>query len=598
MSSGATHCAGKGAEHPESVASLRQANLANIRFLWRYTLPHRKQLILAVAISLPLAAIGGILPWLFQRGTQHIVDGKPLESLAWWMLLAILLLVCLSACEVINQYFLLTLHEILSNDIRNDLYSFLQGNSLELHTAYRSGELASLISNDSQSAAAGVIELYSAVWLSPLQIILLSGTMFYFNPAMSLFALISLPFVSWCVTIAGKKAQKADRQYLNHLSKVFAWMIESLTNIRQVKSFGLEEQGAKRLKEYGAELITFRKRTILLKALATPVAEISNGLALVAMVVLAYYQLRHGMTTSGDIVGCLAAAIGLKKPVKMISGSFVQLQRSVAAVQRLGWLTGREQGAEGQKHQVSGPIHTIEFRDVSFSYDGKRKVLQHVNFKAKKGERLAIIGPSGAGKSTMLDLLTGFYPCTQGDVVIDGRTLGNLDLRSLNKHIGIVSQEPFLFDGSIEDNIRSGHPEASSAQFNTALFLTKCDKILSKLPDGLHARVGERGAILSGGERKRVALARALIRPISLLILDEATSELDEQTEQAILTDIDKLAEDLIILHISHRDSVLHHCDRLLVLNNGRLNETTPADYCSQLSTRKRTPRLQVRRMQ
>jgi ABC-type multidrug transport system fused ATPase/permease subunit len=572
----ASNCFRLGAEPTESSAAWRQANRRNLQFLWHYVRPYRRRLALAVAGSLPLAALGGIIPWVFHQATQRVTDSAVLSTLLGWMLLGLFALGCRSGFEVANQYLLTLLHAQLSNDIRNDLYVSLQHSSLELHTAWRSGELASLVSNDAQAAAAGVIELYATFWLNPVRLLCLVGTMLYFNSAMALFAIASIPLISWSVTLAGKRARKAERQYLGRQGQILGWMIESLTNIRQVKAFDLQQSGYDRFRTYGQELLQFRKQAILLKALVSPAAEIINGLALVAMVALAYHQLRQGQTTPGEIVGCLTAALGLKSPLKGVAASLVELQRSVAAVQRIDWLTAQQQ-PKAEQLPLVGPIQDIAFVEVSFSYDGQRDVLQQVSFQARRGERIAIVGHSGAGKTTLLDLLTGFYPCRHGRILVNGKDRASLDPQSLGRQIGIVSQEPLLFDASIADNIRHGYPQATAEQIDRAIALADCRAILQRLPQGTQTRVGERGIILSGGERKRVALARALVRPISMLILDEATSELDAAAEALILNDIDRLADDLIVFHISHRPSVLDHCDRALFLDEGRLHELTPS---------------------
>jgi ABC-type multidrug transport system fused ATPase/permease subunit len=193
-------------------------------------------------------------------------------------------------------------------------------------------------------------------------------------------------------------------------------------------------------------------------------------------------------------------------------------------------------------------------------------VLTGLTLDARQGERIGIVGPSGAGKTTFVDLLIGFYPCTAGRILVDGQDLSSLDPASWRRQIGIVSQEPFLFDDTIEENIHLGWSEAGRERIAEAAARAGCEELLARLPDGLATRVGERGSRLSGGERKRVALARALVRPVSILILDEATSELDAAVEERILESVDNLAADLIVFHVSHRPSVLAHCDRAIFL--------------------------------
>ncbi|PLY01242.1 MAG: hypothetical protein C0624_10770 [Desulfuromonas sp.] len=574
-------------------ASWGSANLTSLKYIWHYVTPYRNRLLLAGLASLPLAALGGGIPCIFKRVTELFGDGTPLSVLLLWMVGAVLAITLRSGFEVINTYLLTILHAQLNNDIRNDLYAFLQKSSLELHNCSRSGELASLISNDSQSAAAGVIELYSFLWLSPFRVLMLVGVMLYFNPLLSLMAMITIPILSYLVTITGKKAQKAERSFLNRQGQILGWMIESLVNIRQVKAFNLHQTGQDKFESYGRELIHFRKKAVLLKAIVSPASEVTNGLALIAMVALAYHQLEMGQTTPGAIVGCLTAAISLKSPIKSLSASVLEVQKSVAAVQRIKWLIG-DQGEEVERQPFHGPVTSIAIRGVGFSYDGKHNVLQQVNLDAVRGERIAIIGPSGAGKTTLLDLLSGFYPCSEGEILANDVDMTSIEQASWSRQIGIVSQEPFLFDASIEENIRHGNAEATDDDVTRAVELSGCQEILARLPNGLQTRVGERGLILSGGERKRVALARALVRPISILILDEATSELDGPSESAILDAVDQITESLIVFHISHRPGVLDHCDRAFMLQERTLREM-PVEQC-KAQMQSGAPRVKVGR--
>jgi len=573
---------GVSTEQAGNSSAWSAANQRCLGFLWRYARPYSSRLLAAFLMSIPLAALGGVLPWAFKQVTELLSRNTPLKAILFWMAVGLSAVSLRSGLEILNKYILTILHIRLSNDIRNDLYERLQESSMEFHMRSRSGEVASLVSNDAQAAAAGVIELYSAAWQSPATVVCLLAVMIYFNATMSVLAILSIPVLSLCVTAAGKRAQKAERSFLDRQGKLLGWMVESLTNVRQVKSFNLERLGKKRFYEYGQELVHYRKRGVLLKSLVSPAAEITNGVALMAMAVLAYYQLSHGATTPGAIVGCLTAALGLKRPLKSISNSVVELQKSVAAVQRISWVYGNVTEVAELK-SVTGTVETIQFEDVAFSYDGRHNVLRDVCIEVRSGERIAIIGPSGAGKTTLIDLLISFYPCSAGRILVNGLDISTIDLNSWRRQIGIVSQEPLLFDASIEENIRYGYQNASPERLREAAQLAGCDEIFQRLPNGIETRVGERGGRLSGGERKRVALARALARPISVLILDEATSELDSETEQDILESVDKIADGLIIFHISHRRSVLKHCDRAILLRDGTAREKSIVECMARL---------------
>ncbi len=545
-----------------------------LKFLWYYTTPYLTDLAKTFLTSLPLICMGWTIPWIFKKVTELFVQNTPLKSIILWLVIGLLAVSLKSLLEIITQYIMTILHVKLSNDIRNDIYEYIQKNPLSFHVQNRSGELSSLITNDTFSAAAGVLETYSTLWQNPATILCLIAVMLYFNPILSVFAIISVPIISLLVAKAGKKALQAERNYLDRQSKILGWMVESLVNIKQVKSFNLEDERKKKVVSYGEDLILFRRKALMSKLIVSPITEIASSLTLILMGVVAYHQLANGYTTSGDIVGCLTAAISLKKPIKSLSTSYVILQKSIAAIGRISGVVGTITEVDDGR-DFNELVNEISFKNIGYSYDGRHTILNQVSFKIRKGEKVAIIGKSGAGKTTLIDLLIGFFPCQKGEIEINQINLKQIQPASWRRHIGVVTQEPYLFDTSIEENIRVGDPSASDDRIMDVIRQAGCSEIISRQPYGMHTKVGERGLRLSGGERKRIALARALIRPISVLILDEATGELDHETEKGILETIARLSSDLIIIHVSHRDSVLDYCDRALMINQGRVQEVS-----------------------
>jgi ATP-binding cassette, subfamily B, bacterial MsbA len=548
-----------------------------LRFLWQYAKPRRRTLATSFGVAVVLAGLSGLLAWSVKQVVQSLTQGGTAGTVVTWVVVAMVVVVLNSVLEVVNRLMMTTLFARISQEIRIDLFREIQDNPIAFHTHIRSGELASLIGNDVQSAAAGVLETFSALWQHPATFLFLVGLMLYLNPWITLIALVLLPLLSACVTWISRRARDAHMSFMDNQSKLMGVMIESITNVRQVKALGMEVQRTEQLASRGESLIHYLRRATLLMSLVSPVTDIINGTAISLMALLAYWQIQHGYTTPGAVAGCLMAAIGLKKPMKGLSQSVVELQRSFAAVRRITWALGKTDRRAGLP-AVEGPVRRVTIEDVSFSYDGRRPVLSGIGLELRYGERVALIGSSGAGKTTLLDLITGFYPCTAGRILADDRDLAALDLKSWRRQIGIVSQEPFLFDATIEENIRYGNPEADPAQIAKAAHRAGCDEMFARLPEGLKTRVGERGCRLSGGERKRVALARALVRPISIIVLDEATSELDPEMEESVLRVIDTLAADMLVLNVSHRPSILRHCDRALVLEDGTIRETTPAE--------------------
>ena len=545
-----------------------------LSFLWKYVNPYRSSLVLAFLLSVPLAGSSALLAFFLKQITQYLEEGAQLDRIIVWVIILLGTVILISILEVSNRYIMTKIDMQISNDIRNDLYKTIQEGSLGFHLRTRSGELSSLISNDVQCASSGIPEIFLTLWLHPVSIICLVAAMLYFNPTISIFIICALPLIAICAMKISKMARQAEHHFLKHLASMHGLMVESLTNVKQVKSLNLEQQQKSMFAEQGRQIIRFRCRAILLKSMVSPVTEITVGIALALMILVAFWQISRNTSSYAAVMGCLAAAYCLKKPIKAMANSIVQLQKSVAAVQRISWLY-RQQNTkiEHFSSDYNPPLRTLVLENVSFSYDGRHAVLENISAKFESGERVAIFGPSGVGKTTLVDLIIGFYPCSKGLILANNVDLKSIDPQIWRQEIGVVTQTPFLFDTTIKENVQYGFLQANEKQILEALHLAGADEIIARLPDGLNTVVGERGCRLSGGERKRIALARAIVRPISVLILDEATSELDAPVEEALLNAIDKLSEDLLILNISHRTTILHHCDRALLLQNRKAKE-------------------------
>ena len=549
----------------------------SLRFLRKYAGPYRYRLTAAVATAVPIAALGGVMAWAVKKVVEYFSSGGSGKEALFWLIAGLVGVVVRGVLEVVNRQILISIHAGIEKDMRLDLYETIHNSPLDFHTHVRTGEIANLIGNDVQFAAGGVVEIYSALWRHPAVIVCLTGVMFYFNPLLSIMGIILFPVLGACVGAVGRRAGDAERRFMEKQGRMMGSMVESLTNIREVKAFGRETGQRGELAKRCDELIASVRRVVLLKSMVWPATETLSGVTIGMMALVAYFQLKNGTTTAGSIAGCLAATVALKKPVKAVSAAAVQLQRAFAAIRRIRWV--EEAAAEGRGGKsLDDPVNSVVLQDLTFSYDGRTDILKNVSVEMKRGERIAVIGASGAGKTSLLDLVTGFYPCRSGSLLVNGTDIRKIDLKSLRKRIGVVSQAPLLFDASIEDNIRYGNPDAESGDISRAVKAAGCSEMLERLPDGINTTVGEGGRRLSGGERKRVALARALARPLSVLLLDEVTSELDLCTAESILEVIDSLAGDMLIINVSHSDLILSHCDRALSLENGFVSEVSPGD--------------------
>jgi len=556
----------------EETSKWSVLDLNGLKFLWRYTKPHLKKLIIAFVVSLPIAALSGVIAWSVKQATQSFTEGKTPFDIFLWLGAAIVFMILYSLLQLFNTYTLSSLQATISKNIRIDLYDDIQKNTISFHTNIRTGELSNFIGNDSQYAAGGVLELYGTFWQRPIIILCLAGFMFYMNPMLSALALTFFPLLSICVVKLSRKARIVESSFIENQGQLMGDMIESLVNIQQVKAFSQEVAHRQRLADKSNQMLDLFKRVVFLRSVISPTTEILSSIGVVAMSILAYFQLQKGITTPGAIAGCIAAAISLKRVTREASSSIVELQRSFAAIHRISRVTANTEHPS-ERLALTERISRIEFDNVTFSYDGKTNVIQSASFEINNGERVAVIGPSGGGKTCLLDMIAGFYPCTSGVIKINDHNMMDVSLVTWRNQIGIVTQEPFLFEGDILQNIKYGYSGASMDDVLSAARRAGCFEMIERFPKGINTLVGERGCRLSGGERKRIALARALVRPISVLLLDEATSELDTAIEEKILSIIDNFASDIIVINVSHRPSAIQHADRVLFVANGNIRE-------------------------
>jgi ABC-type multidrug transport system fused ATPase/permease subunit len=568
-----THGLLAGAADEPGEAAPRGISLAEyVAFLRTHAAPYRRSIVLATLCSLPVVAASAAIPWILKQLTESVRAGGDLTLLLVWTAAGLGAGFTRSACEATSRYLLSLVHVDFVNALREQLFRCLQQRPLGFYLLQPAGEIANVVANDAQYAAAGVRELYANLWLNPLVVVFLLGVMFYFDPLLALIVLLVAPLVTIATVRISRKARHAEGRFLAEQGRLLAEMMESLVNVKQVKAFGIEARQRRRFADAGASILSWSRRVALYKSLMGPVVDLLTLGALALMVVAAYYRSRHQAAPLSDIIACLGAAFGLIRPVKSISGSVVELQKSIMAVQRISWQLADRSG-QGERRALPASVDAVAFADVGFSYDGKRRVLGNVTLELRRGDRVALVGPSGSGKTTFIDLLVGLYPATTGEILIGGIPLREINPDTWLARVGIVTQSPHLFNLSVRENLLAVAPNATEEELLAAIHLAGCEGIVSRLPRGLDTVVGERGDLLSGGERKRIALARALVRPLTLLILDEVVSELDPNTEADILALLDRLPENLIVVQVSHRRSILEHANRALLAGNGGIRE-------------------------
>ncbi|HAV23516.1 MAG: hypothetical protein A2X67_09405 [Ignavibacteria bacterium GWA2_55_11] len=474
----------------------------------------------------------------------------------------------------LREYVMSSVQQKVMMRVRIELFDTVVALPVRYFDANRTGYIMSRITND-------VTNLEQSLQL----IIEIAQNLVY-----TLIFATALFFTSWqltAVTIAifalsgvisrkfGDKIRRYSRDLSNTLADISSFLQEKISAMRVVKSFTREEYERMAFRKRVESNYHFSMKIVRTIALLSPTNELFNTSAASLLVVAAGYLFIQGTMTIETMLFFLILMINLAKPVKALGESVARIQKTLVSAGYIFEIIDqeREQDRADRRgfHVTEG---RVEFRDVSFAYQGDGWALRDVNFRVDGGERVALVGPSGAGKSTLINLIPRYYSTTRGSVLIDDVDISEVSLTDLRSHIAIVPQDIILFSGSIEDNIRYGRLDATAEEVRAAAVAGNADQFIRDLPNGYATEVGERGAQLSGGQRQRIAIARAILRDPRILLLDEATSSLDSESELMVREALNRLMEGRTSFIIAHRLSTVAHCNKILVLNNGSIVES------------------------
>jgi ABC-type multidrug transport system fused ATPase/permease subunit len=459
-------------------------------------------------------------------------------------------------------------------DLRSALYSHIQQLPLKWFDNRATGDIMTRVMEDVNSVERVLIDGIEQGVVAILQVLMVGALLFYSNAQLAALALVPLPFLAAGALIYTTTAHRRYRLRNKASSAMNSLLHDNLAGIRQIKTFVRETEEHARFNRVSQQL---REATLVVMrvwAVYTPSMAFFNSLGLVLVIGFGGRAVLADAMSLGDLVGFLLLVGFLYEPISKLHSLNQLLQSGRAAGERVFEILDEplEPGAEGLDEPVSIE-GDVRFENVSFAYTPALPVLQHLSLHAKPGQTVALVGSTGAGKTTLVQLLTRFYEFDSGEILIDGQPLRQWPKSALRSAIGLVTQESFLFNGTVRDNLRLGNPRATDTQLWEALEAANARGFVERLPEGLDAVVGERGVKLSVGEKQRVAIARALLKDPPILILDEATASVDTRTERLIQEALERLMAKRTSFVIAHRLSTVRDADQILVLERGRIVE-------------------------
>jgi ATP-binding cassette, subfamily B, bacterial MsbA len=455
-------------------------------------------------------------------------------------------------------------------DLRNEMFAHLHDLSVAYFSDRRTGELVARNTDDTRLIETSVSDVITDLAKQPITLVCLLVALFVLDVRLALVSMVVFPVCLIPITSFGRRVRRYSRQAQERIADVVSILQETVSGVRIVKAFGMEEYETRRFNEQTQAFFGRMMRVVRADAMIEPIIMLiaTSGLALV----LIYVRSVH-MKVDEFVVFAIALFM-MYEPVKKLSRLHIRIQQSSASADRIFEVLDTPASVSNRPGVLdfAGQVREIRFEDVGFTYGGDM-VLRDVAFTVKAGERIAFVGSSGAGKTTLVNLMPRFYDATAGRVTINGTDLRDVTLKSLRRLIGLVTQETFLFNDTVANNISYGTSGASHAAIEEAAVRAYAHDFIVKMPQGYDTVIGERGVRLSGGQRQRLAIARAILRNPPILILDEATSALDTESERMVQAAINDLMHSRTVLAIAHRLSTISNCDRIIVLEQGRIVE-------------------------
>lgn len=519
--------------------------------------------------------------WLSE---QVKTDEGSIKALGVIVIIVIIAIVLKNLFAYLALYVLNPIRNSIINDMRKDMFSKIFRLPIGYFNEQRRGDLMSKLTNDLSVVEYSTISFLEVLFREPVMIIILIISMITYSPELSLFLFVFLPVMGFIIGRVGRSLKKMSTRVQDKMGYILSIIDETIGGIRVLKAFNAEQFQSRKFEEENKKLFHIKNKANRRRDLGSPLSE---TLGVVAVCCVLWYggQLVLGHANNyglkpGDFLAFIAIFSQIITPLKMISQASYNIRNGAASIDRIQHLLKEQETIQ----DIANPTvflsfnDCIEFRNVGFCY-GDAVILENISLKIEKGKTVALVGSSGAGKSTMADLVPRFHDVTSGELLIDGVNIKGYSLESLRSQMSIVTQEPILFNDSISDNIKLGKHDATDEEVVQAAKVANAHYFIMQKERGYHTNIGDRGSKLSGGERQRLTIARAVLKNPPILILDEATSSLDTESERLVQDAINNMMQNRTSIVIAHRLSTIRHANEIIVLQNGKIVERGTHDF-------------------
>ncbi len=550
--------------------------MKNFKRLFKLLIPYKTQIIYGSLFLVLVSAINLMIP-LFIKELVDVVEVQKdldlLNRMVWTIALLFFLQMLFSTAH--NYLYDITEKRVIT-DLRKIIFNHLHTLSTSFFVKRRTGEIMSRMTNDVTTIEGVITDLPATLLQQSIRLIGGIVIIIVMNWKLTFMILVLAPIMVLFAKTFGRKLKHLSREIQDKLATSTTIVEENISGIQLVKSFVRQKQEGQRFDDAVEDSFQSAKKRVRISAFFGPVI---GFIAFVTALILLWYGGREviaGTLSPGEMIAFILYAIIIAGPMGSFARLYTRIQEGLGASERIFEILDTEPEVKDAPGALALPeiVGKVEVRDLRFHYREDQEVLKGLNFTVEPGEMVALVGPSGAGKTTLVNLLHRFYDPVSGEILVDGHNIRDVQMTSYWRQIGLVPQETLLFGGTIEENIRFAKEDATLDEIHEAARVANADPFINECPDGYQTVVGEKGIRLSAGQRQRIAIARAILKNPRLLILDEATSSLDNESEKLIQEALERLMRGKTSFVIAHRLSTIHNADKILVLDQGRIVET------------------------